>query len=296
MATLNGTGGADILNGTSASDLIYGKSGNDIIFTGVGNDTVYGGAGNDRIVIGSGTNILYGGVGQDVFEVADGATGVGVLRDWQDGQDKIDLSDLGIASLDDLTIRQAGVWTVIDTGDVDLRIKTSQLGGGLSAEDFVFAQNGGGADGNTFAFDFDNLPQWVDTGVIDGFAFDGYIATPFGANGPLQPGDPAIAPIFTEWGGRTDTSISRADNFDFESFEAIGMGADQLILVVTGFDNGAATGTQEFLLQDDAMSQFFLNDAIFDSVDRVEFDVAIAPGSALYGGLSYVLDDVLIFG
>jgi hypothetical protein len=87
--TINGNNGSNTLNGTAGDDVINGLGGSDTINGKDGNDTIVGGAGKDY---------LTGGNGADTFKyaaVSDSGTGSGsrdVIRDFQPGADKIDLS------------------------------------------------------------------------------------------------------------------------------------------------------------------------------------------------------------
>ena len=114
MATITGTSGRDILRGTSLEDVISGYGGNDTIIAWGSRDRIYGGAGNDDIEAGYGNDYvrggpghddiegddgndwLYGGGGADVFEF-DEDDGYDNIRDWQDGQDRIDLDDFDLS-------------------------------------------------------------------------------------------------------------------------------------------------------------------------------------------------------
>lgn len=104
---LNGFWGNDTLNGLAGNDILYGDLGNDKLFGGAGADRLYGdsgddqldgGEGNDLIVGGSGKDTMIGGNGSDVFvfnvasESSTLATSRDVIRDFQSGIDKIDLS------------------------------------------------------------------------------------------------------------------------------------------------------------------------------------------------------------
>ncbi|MEZ0172253.1 peroxidase family protein [Microvirga sp. TS319] len=91
---LFGGGGNDILNGGGGNDVLDGGSGDDTLDGGSGDDTIIGGAGNDTINLGGGGNdvIAYTapGFGADVINTFD--------ANAQGGQDRIDLSTLGITA------------------------------------------------------------------------------------------------------------------------------------------------------------------------------------------------------
>ena len=78
--TLGGTGGDDILNGADGADLLQGGAGNDILIDGAGSDTLRGDNGADLFVL-----------------IQDDATDV--ILDYQPGQDRIDISALGVVGV-----------------------------------------------------------------------------------------------------------------------------------------------------------------------------------------------------
>jgi Ca2+-binding RTX toxin-like protein len=86
---------ANSLNGGDGNDLVSGRGGDDLINGGNGNDFIYGGEGKDQ---------LTGGLGQDFFifiSTDDSRFTAGkpedVITDFQQGQDKIDISGLDFA-------------------------------------------------------------------------------------------------------------------------------------------------------------------------------------------------------
>lgn len=95
-----GDGGNDRLEGGAGNDILFGQGGNDTLLGGEGNDILYGGAGNDILVGGAGNDILIGGDGDDLFvwyrgdEGTTKAPAVDVVKDFGNGHDVLDLSDL----------------------------------------------------------------------------------------------------------------------------------------------------------------------------------------------------------
>ena len=65
LATIIGTGGADLLRGTPGPDVILALGGPDRVRAGAGTDFVCGGAGRDRLKGGPGPDLLLGGAGRD---------------------------------------------------------------------------------------------------------------------------------------------------------------------------------------------------------------------------------------
>ena len=97
---LHGGAGNDILFGQGGDDKLYGEEGNDILYGGTGDDRLDGGVGNDLLVGGSGNDTLIGGDGDDTFVWNFGDQGTArapasdVVKDFGNGNDKLDLSDL----------------------------------------------------------------------------------------------------------------------------------------------------------------------------------------------------------
>ncbi|MBY5309952.1 sodium:calcium exchanger, partial [Aphanizomenon flos-aquae CCAP 1446/1C] len=94
--------------GTSGSDNITGTSDDDVIQGLGGNDTLSGQGGNDQLFGGTGSDTLTGGTGQDqfVFEYFNGssiAQDLDVVTDFVQGEDKIDLRNVGIADYQTLS-------------------------------------------------------------------------------------------------------------------------------------------------------------------------------------------------
>ena len=84
-----GTG--QVLQAGANGGELRGAAGADLLSEGAGNDRMYGGDGDDTLLGGTGTDQFYGGNGADTFVVlADGQNDV--IRDFQPGQDRIDLS------------------------------------------------------------------------------------------------------------------------------------------------------------------------------------------------------------
>ena len=102
---IHGGGGKDRIFGGIGNDRLYGDSGADNLYGGDGADRLYGGAGedllsgqggNDRLEGGAGRDTLFGGAGADTFVLqSDGnLRNTDVIRDFQRGSDKIEISGL----------------------------------------------------------------------------------------------------------------------------------------------------------------------------------------------------------
>jgi len=99
-----GTKHRDKLVGTDESDLIIGGKGKDILKGMAGNDELHGGKGRD---------VMYGGEGEDRF-VFTYKSGKDTIKDFEQGIDKIDLTDFHI-TFDDLHIKEK-------RGDITVRV------------------------------------------------------------------------------------------------------------------------------------------------------------------------------
>ena len=139
--TLAGDGGDNILRGEEGDDTLYGGpaggddrmyggNGDDRIFAGKGDDTLTGGAGVDvmkggpgedvLVVDGNDMDILYGGPDDDRFQFFPSDLGGGIIRDFTNGEDVIDLREFsGISSVNDLDIVSVGNNVRIDLAGAD---------------------------------------------------------------------------------------------------------------------------------------------------------------------------------
>jgi len=198
---LVGGSGADVLSGGDGFDRIYGGIGDDALGGGGGRDYVYGGADNDTVSGGAGFDKLTGGEGADVFVVEAGG-GHDVIRDFQPGTDRIDLSGLELGlSFDHLIIRQMGPHTWIGfRGEEGLTLYTTDAST-ITAADFT-----GLSDTTSSSL---RLIDRGDSSELSGGAGDDYVRGGVGAdslNGGA--GDDDI------WDGDGDDSLSGGDGDD----------------------------------------------------------------------------------
>ncbi len=152
------------VTGSALAETLVGGTGDDLILGLAGADTLQGAAGNDILDGGEGRDALYGGAGADTFRysaVSDsyrdydsgGLTATDTIYDFTHGEDKIDVSALGILGLGDgsnhtlyMTLNDAGDKTYIKSADADAdgnRFEIALQGNllnTLSADDFVFAE------------------------------------------------------------------------------------------------------------------------------------------------------------
>ena len=151
MATITGTDNSETLKGTSANDVIDGKGGNDILDAGDGYDTLYGGNGNDILIGGSAYNSLYGGGGNDTFVVSkrtiDTYSSNDHVMDFLQGSDKIDVSNFGISSFDQITsileAWGAGTYFNANYNSVEYSVTIRNIDkNALKATDFIFGTGG----------------------------------------------------------------------------------------------------------------------------------------------------------
>lgn len=156
---MQGGAGADLLRGGTGLDNLSGGFGNDDLRGGGGVDALSGDRGNDQLVGEAGRDILFGGAGNDVYigggltaggdgvrdvfvfkSIANGGGGLDVIRDFEDGIDRIDLSESNYTAFGDVLADATGVGTTViinfDGGGV-LRINNLQLGD-LNPADFLF--------------------------------------------------------------------------------------------------------------------------------------------------------------
>ena len=116
-----GAGGRDKLFGGTGDDTLKGGGGGDRIYGGAGNDTLMGGAGRDRMIGGAGDDTHTGGRGEDVF-LFRGGDGHDLIRDFERGVDRINLSQMDLAGFDELDSNANGK---LDKGDIHVGIDGS---------------------------------------------------------------------------------------------------------------------------------------------------------------------------
>lgn len=158
--TLYGDAGNDSLDGGYHHDTLYGGTGHDTLFGNRNNDTLYGDDGRDFLHGGNDSDWLYGendddlligwhgrdsldgGGGDDIFMFTNRAYSAGGSRDriynFTQGEDRIDLSMLGIDSFDQLTIQTVGSVTQITEANSTFRIDVESIVA-LNAGDFIFS-------------------------------------------------------------------------------------------------------------------------------------------------------------
>ena len=119
----------DLITGGAATEVIEGGNGSDILRGGGGGDTLTGDAGDDTLSGGGGADVLEGGTfGFDRFSGGGGAdifvfytrSGADVIRDFQDGSDRINLSDYALDPAEVLAMAaqvRGGVLFTLDAVD-----------------------------------------------------------------------------------------------------------------------------------------------------------------------------------
>ena len=140
------TNADDVLNvvNNGVGVVLVGFGGNDFLSGALGQaDQLYGGVGSDTLVAGAG-DLLYGETDADTFVmnsltggVATGGAGTAAVVDFENGVDRIDVSQLGVTSFADVTVNDLG-------GDSSVTVagQTLYLFGVdaslIDASDFVF--------------------------------------------------------------------------------------------------------------------------------------------------------------
>jgi Ca2+-binding RTX toxin-like protein len=140
---LDGGKDDDKLLGDAGEDLLIGGSGNDHLEGGTGNDQLRGGRGQDVLLGGDGDDILFGGYDRDWLTGGDGAdlfrftnlrdsgTGKGqsdVIRDFEQGTDKIDVSLLPTSAPTGYHYGFSGTSAFSGSGSAEIRYFTNKSG------------------------------------------------------------------------------------------------------------------------------------------------------------------------
>jgi Ca2+-binding RTX toxin-like protein len=150
QATTNIYGGAgnDVVWGGDGVDNFRGGNGDDLLFGGRGDDDYYADDGADTLIGWSGNDLLEGdaigttGDGdRDVFVYLDdvpGGNGSDQIFDFDDGIDKIDLSDLDIQDPASFVAGSVTSNAVNLGADGSISIVSFAQGGSLDSTDFIF--------------------------------------------------------------------------------------------------------------------------------------------------------------
>ncbi len=137
----NGNKGDDIVNGGDGDDNIRGGRDNDILNGGSGDDDLKGDRGNDTLDGGDGEDILIGGLGLDTFtfsSLTDSTDeGSDFIKDFTQGEDKIDLQLLGFTGLNDVTISTESNLTIVSDNNSTFSIELKGVII-LTVDDFIF--------------------------------------------------------------------------------------------------------------------------------------------------------------
>ena len=153
--------GNDTLDGGNGTDNIFGFNGNDVLFGGAGDDIVEGGNDDDIISGGSGNDTLTGGErngtststnpannsedGADIFVFEADSLGADTITDFQDGIDRIDLTDFNLNSTQLQSIidgaQQVGNDTLLTfASNNTARLQNTQVGA-IDTADFLISPN-----------------------------------------------------------------------------------------------------------------------------------------------------------
>lgn len=104
--------GATLEPGGVSADMFIFAPVTDLVLTGgAGANALKGRAGDDRLDGRAGADSYWGGGGADTFVIGAGAR-ADKVRDWQEGQDQLDLSSWGLGGMADLILRDRGAGEV----------------------------------------------------------------------------------------------------------------------------------------------------------------------------------------
>lgn len=130
---IRGGNGNDVVNGGSGDDRLFGGSGDDRVIGGNGDDRLNGNRGDDLIVGGRGDDIMRGGLGDDTFRFNPNRPGEGddIIRDFELGSDKIQLSTAAVLASTPGLLGEDGVFQASDLDDSLLWTLTESDDGNL---------------------------------------------------------------------------------------------------------------------------------------------------------------------
>jgi hypothetical protein len=128
-------GDHDRLFGEAGFDTLIGGSGNDKLVGGGGGDKLNGGGGNDELIGASGQDVLRSGSGSDVF-IFSRMAGVDIIKDFDNGRDKIEITD-GARSYRDLDISRSKGDVVVEFAGTEVIIEDVAFRS-ITESDFLF--------------------------------------------------------------------------------------------------------------------------------------------------------------
>lgn len=123
----------------SAEMFVFAPVTDQVLTGGAGVDILKGRAGNDTLDGGAGADSYWGGEGADTFVIG-AARKADRVRDWQDGQDVLDLTSWDLSSEAALIIKDRGDGRFVIKDDAGHRVQVETSDIGLGVEDL------GGAD------------------------------------------------------------------------------------------------------------------------------------------------------
>ena len=135
---LHGNGGDDDLHGGSGDDKVVGNSGRDDLSGDDGNDLLRGNGQGDRLDGGADDDVLVGGGGKDVYVFAPGF-GDDVIRRFDHGKDKIDLTQITGLTFEQITIEKAHGDTIVTTSEGTITVDHVSGGKTVTESDFLFS-------------------------------------------------------------------------------------------------------------------------------------------------------------
>ena len=292
------------------SHTLFGSRGGDTLLGGTGADRIHAGEGDDAITAGAGENVVTTGGGADTVIIAARGVERTTITDFTQGEDRVDLSVLGVTNIDQLretafALRQDGADAVITTrwsGGIEEITLEGVNAAALTAADFTFDLSVGrtidmtGLSGPNTLFgstgaDSITGNQWND--IIHAEDGDDVIAAGRGDN-IVTTGDGADQLLITERGrqetvitdftqGQDTIDLSITGIHDIEQMREIGIvlvqdGADTLIR--TAWNGGLEVIRLENVNADDLLATDFVFDA---SLGRTVDVTGSAGESTLFG-------------
>ena len=137
--TMRGNLNNDEMHGGSGSDIMYGGGGNDILRGDLDRDFLLGENGKDILDGGAGNDNLTGGLLSDTFVFKNASYGYDRVKDFEVGEDKVDLTDFHFATFNEVLTRaedkSSGV--KIDFGEGNVLFMDGLTTADLQASDFM---------------------------------------------------------------------------------------------------------------------------------------------------------------
>ena len=288
--TIYGGDGDDSIEGGDNDDYLVGGAGNDFIDSGHNNDTIEGGAGNDTLDGGVTSSTITGGTGNDVFlmnyqevssrRLIDGDYNGHLIKDFTQGEDKIDVSALAVKSYVTSGHNNVNLTSSYNAGNdtTDIRFYGGQ---DYYQRTFIFRLEGNITLNNSdFIFNNAIIEDTTGNETLNGSGIDDIFITSFAGNTVNGGAGNDIIHAMND-----NNTIYTGDDYDFVWLRGSGdtiFGGDDTDIVYD-YTSGGST-SYAFLGDGSDDTRYFYGHIFMEEGDDGTYFQANADNTTIYGG------------